>query len=148
MDSTRQAFRSSAILLEGFDQPITGDRRHSQTFPDGQIQFRSAISRPLESVEDRHHAVVVALRQRFELVIVAAGATESEAKKDLRGGAEDVVQLVVAIFRVGRLIVPGAEPVEARSRQRLGRLAGSSSPANCSRTKRSKGLSSFRERMT
>ena len=53
-----------------------------------------------ERVEDRHHAVVVHLRDGIELVIVAARAGHRQSHERARGGADHVVKIVVAIVRV------------------------------------------------
>ena len=79
-------------------------------------------------------------RERLELVVVAAGAGRASAPGRPREVVRDhVVELVEPVLlRVGRLVVPGAEPVDSRWRSSVSSLAsGSSSPASCSRTKRS-----------
>ena len=54
-------------------------------------------------------------------MVVAARAAERQAEKRLRGGAHDIVELIESIrLRIGRLVVPGAEPIEACGDQCLG----------------------------
>ena len=47
-------------------------------------------------VEEGQQAVVVALGDRVDLVVVAAGAVDRQAEEDLAGGRDDVVEAVVA----------------------------------------------------
>ena len=55
-------------------------------------------------------------------MIVAAGTVDRQAEEHLAGRRDDVVQLVVAgLLRVGRLVVPQAEAIEAGGDDRLGR---------------------------
>src|SRR5205807_4835652 len=59
--------------------------------------------------------------QRVELVVMAAGATQRQPKKDLRRRADDVVELIEAIFGgIGRLVVPRAKAVVTRGNQGFG----------------------------
>ena len=89
--------------------------------PIGRVSSVRPSDGSLERLEDRDHAVIVVHGQRLELVVVAAGAAEGQAQEDLGGRVDQVVELVVAVlFRVGRLVVPGAEPVVAGGDQGLG----------------------------
>ncbi len=59
--------------------------------------------------------------QGFELVIVTTSAAQRHAHENQRGGVDHVVELIEAIFlRVGRLVVPRAQPREAQADQRVG----------------------------
>ena len=75
-------------------------------------------------LEERDHAVVVRLRDRIDLVVVAAGAVHRHAEEDLRRRRDDVVEFVVAgLQRVGRLVVPQAEAVVAGGDDAVGVVA-------------------------
>ena len=64
--------------------------------------------------EERQEAVVVLLRDRVDLVIVAAGAVDRQPEERLTGGGNEIVEPVIAPLKpVGRLVVPEAEAVVA-----------------------------------
>ena len=96
--------------------------------------------------------VVILLRDRLELVVVAAGAADRQAEER---GADDVGPLGEHFVAAERdLGVPGvapdrAEPVEdRRGLAARGRPGAISSPASCSVRKRSNGLSRLNESIT
>ena len=93
--------------------------------------------------------VVVLLRDRVDLVIVAAGAVDRQAEEDLAGGRDDVVEPVVAgLLAVGRLVVPDAQAVEAGGDERVGVAVGQLVAGELLADERSYGLSALNERMT
>ena len=70
-------------------------------------------------VEEAAERVVVALQDRVELVVVAAGALHAGAEEDVAGGVGDVVQDVLplaASVAVVVFVVPMAEVAEGRER--------------------------------
>ena len=89
---------------------------------DRQVQLGALPAGTLQAVEDRHHGVVVPGGQGIELVVVAAGATQGQAQKDLGGGADDVVQLIESVgFGIGGFIVPGSQAEIPGGDEGLGR---------------------------
>ena len=85
----------------------------------------AAVAVMVHVLEEREQAVVIALRDGIDLVIVAAGAIDGEAEEDLAGGGDEVVEAVVAgEFAVGGFVVPDAEPIEAGSGDRFGVSVG------------------------
>src|SRR5262249_51118922 len=85
------------------------------------VELRSFLLWPFERLKDGQHAVVVLLRERLELVVVAAGAAEREAEERGRRCSQHVIELVVAIdLRIGRLIIPSTQAKEGRGDLRLG----------------------------
>ena len=117
--SARKPFRIVAICFcsGSISRSRLASASELRRSSDRQVQFGAAFVRPLQAVEHRHHAVVVARGQRLELVVVAAGAAERQAEEHLRRRADHVVQLVEAVLlRVGRLVVPGAQAVISRWR--------------------------------
>ena len=81
----------------------------------GAGEDRPLHRRPLHDVlKEREQAVVIALRNRVDFVIVAAGAVDRQPQEGLAGGGHDVVKPVVAeLFPVGRFVIPHTEPVVA-----------------------------------
>ena len=81
---------------------------------DGHGQLGAAFARAFEWIEDGDEAVVVARGQRLELVVVTTGAADGEAEKGLPGGADDVVELIVAIRGgISGFIIPMTEAKKA-----------------------------------
>src|SRR5262249_60292081 len=75
----------------------------------------------LQAIERRHQAIVVVHGERFELVVVAAGAAQCQPEKSKRRRADDVVELIEAVLpRIGGLIVPRSEAIIAGGDQRVG----------------------------
>ncbi len=93
-------------------------RSPGRRYRSGSTTFdRTAMPYGPHLVEVRQQPVVVGLRDRVDLVIVAAGAVDRQAEKHLAGRRDDVVELVVAgLLCVGRFVVPQAEPIESRWR--------------------------------
>ena len=93
---------------------------------DRAVKVLSIVLRALERLENGEHAIVVDLRERFELVVVAASAAQRDSQKRRRGRAENVVELVVTVdLRLGRLVVPGPQ-----SQKRGGDLGSRIRPVN------------------
>ena len=87
---------------------------------DRPVKVGSVVLRALERLENGEHPVVVDLRERLELVVMAAGAAERDSQKRRSRRAEHVVKLIVAVNRrFGRLIVP-----RAQTQKRGGDLSG------------------------
>ena len=87
--------------------------------------LRAADAVPLDAVEEGQQAIVVLLRERVDLVIVAASAVDRQAEKDLAGGGDDVVQLVVKGLDRGRPARrPTAQAVVAGGDEALRRSPG------------------------
>ena len=64
--------------------------------------------------EERQQAVIVPLRDRVDLVIVAASAVDGQPEERLAGRGDEIVEPVVTRLEpVGRLVVPEAEAVVA-----------------------------------
>ena len=104
--------------------------------------FGAAVLRPFERSEDREHRVIIALGQRFELVVVAAGAAERQAEQRLPRSCG-------RCRRAGRIGPPPDRPgssSQCPSRRKPVAMmvsavaSGSSSPAICSMMNRSKRL--------
>ena len=73
----------------------------------GHGQFCAFFDRTLKGIEHGNEAVVVACGKRLELVVVTACATDGEAEKGLPGGADDIVELVIAVCgTIRRFVVP------------------------------------------
>ncbi len=53
-----------------------------------------------EGEEDRHHAVIVELRNRIELVVMTARAGDREPEEGPRGRRDHVVHVLVTILRI------------------------------------------------
>ena len=78
------------------------------------LDLVAAVAHRRDVVEEREQAVVIPLQDRIDLVVVAPGAVDRQAKKHLPRGRDDVVEPVVAkLFAVGRLVVPHTQPVVA-----------------------------------
>ena len=74
---------------------------------------RSPVAEPVDVLEEGQEPVVILLRNRVELVIVAAGAVDGQSEEDLPGRRHDVIERVVPrLFAVARLVVPDPQPVE------------------------------------
>ncbi len=79
--------------------------------PTDAIVLVAIVLRPLQRLEDREHPIIVGLRERLELVIMAAGTSQRDSQESGRGRSDHVVKLIVAVdHRLGRLIVPGTQP--------------------------------------
>ena len=79
------------------------------------LNLGATIAHRREVFKEREQAVVVTLRNRVDLMVMAAGAVDRQAEKHLPGGCHDVVEPVVAeLLTIGRLVVPYAKPVVAR----------------------------------
>ncbi|MFM1944030.1 MAG: hypothetical protein RI897_3012 [Verrucomicrobiota bacterium] len=65
-------------------------------FSGGEFFTEGAVS-VLDTGENRLESVVILLRDGIELVVVAAGAAEGEAKKGCARGVDHVIQLVLAL---------------------------------------------------
>ncbi len=89
----------------------------------------------LTSCEKRQQPVIILLRNRIDLVIVAAGAIDRQAEKNLPGRGDDVVQSIESgLLPIARLVVPNAKAIIAGGDQAVVVGVESSSPASCSRT--------------
>ena len=99
--------------------------------------------------EEGLQAVIIGLQNRIELVIVAARAAVGQAQKDAPGRIGDVVEnLLPALLQIARVALVRIVAVEA-GRDRASGLSGHiSSPAICSCTKRSYGLSWLNDSIT
>ena len=97
---------------------LVAGRNHA--LDEGGIHLPAAHGRDV--VKERQEGVVVALRQRVDLVVVAAGAANREAEERLARRGDDVVEPVIAgLLPVGGLVVPDAETVVARGDEVVGR---------------------------
>ena len=99
--------------------------------------------------EVAHDAVVIGLAERIELVIVAARATHRDAQKRRAHDIGHLGQHFVARagdLLVARVLAQRPQPVEAAGDQIASSLlsASISSPASCSLTNSSYGLSSLK----
>src|SRR5206468_12382561 len=73
-------------------------------------------------VEEGKEPIIVLLRKRIDLVIVAAGASHGQAQESLAGGAGDVVEVIVKVQRlVRRFVVIYPQAVIAGGDERIGR---------------------------
>ena len=89
---------------------------------DRSLDVRVWVAVRRDPLEESEHRVVIALRDRVDFVIVAAGAVHRQSEKRLAGGRDDVVETFVQREQpVGRLIVPQAEPVKAGGDDRVAR---------------------------
>jgi hypothetical protein len=72
--------------------------------------------------EDRLHAIEIALRDRVELVVVAARATDGQSEEDLRGGVDVVGELLdtVEILDLEQHVAIGSDAVVAGAGAGLG----------------------------
>src|SRR5262249_23468713 len=85
----------------------------------------AAVAVVVDVVKEGQQAIVVLLRDRVDLVIMAAGAVERQAKEHLAGRRHDVVQsLITGLLGVGRLVVPDAQAIVAGCNQGVGPVAG------------------------
>src|SRR5204863_5583416 len=101
---SRDQFPRLVLVLRGADRP---QRR-------GRDRLIAAVAVVLHAVKEREQLVIVALRKRVELVVVAAGTVDGQAEKRLAGRGENVVQaVVIGEQRIGRLVVPQTEAVIA-----------------------------------
>src|SRR5262249_61382187 len=79
-----------------------------------------AFGRP-ESREKRLDAVVILLRDRVELVVVAAGAPDRDAEEDLRCGVGDVVEdFLPALLQIDCVILVWVVAQKAGGDPRVG----------------------------
>ena len=112
-----------------------------------------AVAR-LGAAEDAGQGVVVLLRDRVELVVVAAGAGDREPEERLRRRVDLLVDHVhLELPAVALVVRLRADRQEAGGDQRArpsawSSVAGSRSPASCSRTNWSYGLSALKAAMT
>ena len=67
----------------------------SLVFENSSFHLRVWISIGSDSLEERQHAVVVALRDWIYLMIMAAGTIDCQAQEGLARGGDDVVESVV-----------------------------------------------------
>ena len=104
--------------------------------------------------ERRVQTVVVLLRNRIKLVIVTTGAADRQPEKCFARGADDFVNRIGAYLRrLSRIGISNNVQRTANKKSkpdfdRRDRRAASASPARCSITNRSNGLSSFSDRIT
>ena len=79
----------------------------------------------LDTGEERLHRVVVALRDRIELVIVAAGTADREPEQRRTGSLNDLVQFVLARQPLRLVIFADLAGQQDRGRdQKASRLVG------------------------
>ncbi len=72
-------------------------------------------------LKEGRHAVVVALGDRVQLVVVAPSTVHGQAQEDLAGRGDHIVQLVrPRLSSVGRFVVPQPQPIEAGGDDRIG----------------------------
>ena len=94
---------------------------HLEMIPHRQAVLPPPGLGPSQAVEEGDHSVIVLLGEGIELVIVAAGTAHGQAQECLGGGPDHVIQLIEAVLvEVGRLVVPGAQPVEPHRDMSLG----------------------------
>ena len=107
--------------------------------------------------EDRLEAVIVPLRDRVELVIVAPRTLDGQAQECGAGRRDHVVEIVGALLEhpLDRLVADDVvRPADQEPGRRLGSASrrasapASVSPASCSRTNRGNGVSRLKARMT
>ena len=116
--------------------------------------IRSRAVAGLRAVEDAGHGIVVARRDRVELVIVAAGAGHGQAEEGLRGRVDLLVRQVHlelqrrSARRAAWARSPGSPSRSSGSARCAGSAAGSRSPAICSLMNRLNGLSALKAAMT
>src|ERR1019366_908047 len=80
----------------------------------GAVESGSVVALPHGS-KKRLKAVVVGLRDRVELVIVAASASEGHTEKGNAGRIGQIVEdLLAPLFQVGGIVLVGPEPIETR----------------------------------
>lgn len=71
-------------------------------------------------MEERQQTVVVLLRNRIDLVIMAPGAVDGQTKEHLPGRGDHVIQDVELRQQpIGRLVIPQTEPVIPRGDDRV-----------------------------
>ena len=101
------------FLLVGGPLGVVGEELPLDLFP--------VVGHRRDVLEKGEQAVVVLLRDRVDLVVVAAGAVDRQAEERLAGGGDEVIEPVVPrLHAVGRLVVPEPEPVEAGGDQVVG----------------------------
>ncbi len=103
------------LLFPGLDLSL-GDQRHPVHHILGPLGTK--VFQDVRAVEDAGEGVVVLLRDRVELVVVAAGTTEREAEERLAHGVDLVVHHVADdLLLVGVAAVPDAVREKRRGDQ-------------------------------
>ena len=139
-------------LVAGLQQWSMGDiERVFQLLVAGRIGVDLEVGR-IGAARVRDQAIIILLRDRIVLVIVAAGAAERQAEHRRAERGDHVVEMIVADQRErlgGRLPGIRARDEEAgRGDRRASRPAPDASPAICQRTNWSNGMSWFSALMT
>ena len=107
------AVQVGELLLVGGPLGVVGEELPLDLFP--------VVGHRRDVLEEGEQAVVVLLRDRVDLVVVAAGAVDRQAEERLPGGGDEVIEPVVPrLHAVGRLVVPEPEPVVAGGDQVVG----------------------------
>ena len=105
----------------------------------------------VEAVEEGEQLVVLLLRDRVVLVVVAAGAADGQAEEDGADGVDAVDHVADVDLLVDRAALAGGDVAAVEAGGDLSARAsrsGSRSPASCSMTNRSNGMLRLNALMT